>query len=48
MSEKKNEKVMIKNNIRTLRFFANEMTQQQLAELVGQIFPAPLWKLDLM
>jgi putative transcriptional regulator len=35
MSEQKKEKVMIKNNIRTLRFFANEMTQQQLAELVG-------------
>ena len=25
----------IKNNIRTLRFFANEMTQQELAEKVG-------------
>ena len=25
----------IKNNIRTLRFFRNEMTQQQLAEKVG-------------
>lgn len=25
----------ITNNIRTLRFFANEMTQQQLAEKVG-------------
>jgi len=25
----------IKNNIRTLRFFNNEMTQQQLADKVG-------------
>lgn len=25
----------ITNNIRTLRFFADEMTQQQLAEMVG-------------
>lgn len=25
----------IKNKIRTLRFFRNEMTQEQLAELVG-------------
>ncbi len=25
----------IKNNIRTLRFFHGEMTQQQLAEIVG-------------
>lgn len=25
----------IKNNIRELRFFADEMTQQELAELVG-------------
>lgn len=25
----------IKNNIRTLRFFRQEMTQEQLAELVG-------------
>mgnify|MGYP000971793606 CR=1 FL=1 len=25
----------IKNTIRTLRFFRNEMTQEQLAELVG-------------
>lgn len=25
----------INNNIRTLRFFSNEMTQQQLAEKVG-------------
>ncbi len=25
----------IKNNIRELRFFAEEMTQQELAELVG-------------
>lgn len=29
------KKFEIKNNIRTLRFFANEMTQQQLAEKVG-------------
>ena len=29
------KKIKITNNIRTLRFFANEMTQQQLAEKVG-------------
>ncbi len=29
------KKLKITNNIRRLRFFANEMTQQQLAELVG-------------
>jgi putative transcriptional regulator len=29
------KKIRIKNNIRTLRFMANEMTQQQLADLVG-------------
>lgn len=29
------KKVIISNNIRTLRFFANEMTQQELAELTG-------------
>lgn len=29
------KKFEITNNIRTLRFFANEMTQQQLAEKVG-------------
>ncbi|NLI53445.1 MAG: helix-turn-helix transcriptional regulator [Clostridiales bacterium] len=29
------EKLEISNNIRTLRFFANEMTQQQLAEKAG-------------
>jgi putative transcriptional regulator len=29
------EKFEITNNIRKLRFFANEMTQQQLAEKVG-------------
>ncbi|WP_373233483.1 helix-turn-helix transcriptional regulator [Cohnella sp.] len=28
-------KLHITNNIRRLRFFANEMTQQQLAEKVG-------------
>jgi putative transcriptional regulator len=28
-------KIRITNNIRTLRFMANEMTQQQLADLVG-------------
>lgn len=28
-------KYQITNNIRTLRFFANEMTQQTLAEKVG-------------
>ena len=29
------KKLRITNNIRRLRFFANEMTQQQLAEKVG-------------
>ena len=29
------EKLEIKNNIRTLRFFADEMTQQKLAEITG-------------
>lgn len=29
------EKLEITNNIRTLRFFANEMTQQELAERAG-------------
>lgn len=29
------KKIVIKNNIRTLRFFAGEMTQQQLAEKAG-------------
>jgi putative transcriptional regulator len=29
------KKVQITNNIRTLRFFANEMTQQELAEKAG-------------
>ncbi|MGI6653713.1 MAG: helix-turn-helix transcriptional regulator [Christensenellales bacterium] len=29
------KKTRIANNIRTLRFLANEMTQQQLADLVG-------------
>ena len=29
------KKIEIKNHIRTLRFFANEMTQQQLAEKAG-------------
>lgn len=29
------KKLIIKNKIRTLRFFANEMTQQELAERVG-------------
>lgn len=29
------DKFRIRNNIRTLRFFANEMTQEQLAEKVG-------------
>lgn len=29
------KKIKISNNIRKLRFFANEMTQQQLAEKVG-------------
>ncbi len=30
-----NKKLAIENNIRTLRFFAGEMTQQQLAEKAG-------------
>jgi putative transcriptional regulator len=30
-----NKKITITNNIRTLRFFAGEMTQQQLAEKAG-------------
>jgi putative transcriptional regulator len=29
------EKIMISNNIRRLRFFANEMTQQELADKTG-------------
>jgi putative transcriptional regulator len=29
------DKYVITNNIRKLRFFANEMTQQELAEKVG-------------
>jgi putative transcriptional regulator len=29
------KKIVITNEIRKLRFFANEMTQQQLAESVG-------------
>ena len=29
------KKYIISNNIRTLRFFANEMTQQDLAEKAG-------------
>lgn len=29
------KKIQITNNIRRFRFFANEMTQQQLAEKVG-------------
>ncbi|MBH1940762.1 helix-turn-helix transcriptional regulator [Mobilitalea sibirica] len=29
------KKILITNNIRQFRFFANEMTQQQLAEKVG-------------
>ena len=29
------EKLKITNNVRRLRFFANEMTQQQLAEKAG-------------
>ncbi len=29
------KKVRIVNNIRTLRFFAGEMTQQQLADKIG-------------
>ena len=33
MTEKQN--ITITNNIRTLRFFANEMTQQELAERAG-------------
>ena len=32
MGKKKDQ---ITNNIRTLRFFANEMTQQELADAVG-------------
>ena len=28
-------KFIISDNIRTLRFFANEMTQQELAEMTG-------------
>jgi len=31
----KTEKLEITNNIRTLRFFAGEMTQQELAERAG-------------
>ena len=30
-----NEKVLITNSIRKLRFFANEMTQQELADNTG-------------
>lgn len=30
-----NEKVLITNSIRRLRFFANEMTQQELADRTG-------------
>ena len=30
-----NEKVLINNNIRKLRFFANEMTQQELSDKTG-------------
>ena len=30
-----NENVLISNNIRRLRFFANEMTQQQLSDKTG-------------
>jgi putative transcriptional regulator len=30
-----NEKMVITNNIRKLRFFANEMTQQELADKTG-------------
>ena len=30
-----NEKVLISNNIRKLRFFATEMTQQELADRTG-------------
>ncbi len=29
------KKIIISNNIRTLRFFAKEMTQQELAEMTG-------------
>jgi len=29
------KKINISNNIRTMRFFANEMTQKQLAERAG-------------
>ncbi len=29
------KKIIINNNIRKLRFFANEMTQQELAEKAG-------------
>jgi putative transcriptional regulator len=29
------KKIVISNNIRKLRFFANEMTQQELAEKAG-------------
>lgn len=29
------KKIKINNKIRTLRFFANEMTQQELADLAG-------------
>ncbi len=31
----KGKNITIKNNIRTLRFFADEMTQKDLAEKVG-------------
>ncbi len=34
-TSRNNEKLEIKNNIRTLRFFADEMTQQKLAEIAG-------------
>ena len=30
-----NEKILISNNIRKLRFFASEMTQQELADRTG-------------
>ncbi len=30
-----NKKLIVKNKIRTLRFFADEMTQQELAERIG-------------
>ena len=30
-----NENVLISNNIRRLRFFANEMTQQELSDKTG-------------